>query len=376
MKNVRLGIVGVGLMGQGHAAHLLAGKISRAELTAVCDLDPRQLQKFPDRPALRTFTSLEALLAAKAVDAVLIATPHYAHTTVGLAALEAGLHVLVEKPISVHRADAERLIAAHRGSPQVFAAMFNQRTDPFFREIRRLVRDGGLGAVQRVQWTITNWFRPQSYYASATWRATWAGEGGGVLLNQCPHNLDLYQWIFGQPRRVRGFCGFGRYHDIEVEDDVTAYFEHGDGVHGTFITATGEAPGTNRLEVAAENGRLVYENDRLTWLRNDTPASAYNRTATEFFVTPPHREIVRSIAGHGGQHVEVLQNFVDAILDGAPLIAPAAEGLHSVELANAILLSAWTGAPVELPLDGERYARALAARVAASPLTRKNISPS
>lgn len=372
MNPVRLGIVGAGLMGQGHARNLLEGKIARCELRALCDPDPRQLAKFPQ---LRGFSAIEELCAADCVDAVLIATPHYAHTTAGITALEAGLHVLVEKPISVHGADAERLIAAHRSPAQVFAAMFNQRTDPFFGEIRRLVRHSELGAVWRVQWTITNWFRPHRYYASGSWRATWAGEGGGVLLNQCPHNLDLYQWIFGLPRRVTGFCKFGRYHDIEVEDDVTAYFEHEDGAHATFIASTGEAPGTNRLEIAAENGRLVYEQDRLIWLRNDTPTSDYSRTATDFFATPPHREIVLPLAGHGGQHVAVLQNFVDAILDGAPLIAPAAEGLHSVELANAILLSTWTGGPVSLPLDRDRYAALLHERASRGVLTKKNTSP-
>lgn len=369
VQKVRIGLIGAGLMGQGHARNLLDGRIARAELTALCDTSAAALARFPNLPAFR---STEALFGAGVVDAVLIATPHYAHTDVGVAALQSGLHVLVEKPISVHRTDAERLIAAHRGPPQVFAAMFNQRTDPCFREIRRLVRSGDLGTVRRVQWTITNWFRPHAYYASGTWRATWAGEGGGVLLNQCPHQLDLYQWIFGPPRRVTGFCHFGRYHDIEVEDDVTAHFEHDGGLHGTFIASTGEAPGTNRLEIAAENGRIVYENERLVWLKNDVPTAAYSRQATDFFATPPHREIVLPASGHGGQHVEVLQNFVDAILDGTPLIAPAAEGLHSVELANAILQSAWTGTSVSLPLDGERYAGLLRERIAQSSLTRKN----
>jgi len=289
------------------------------------------------------------------VDAVLIATPHYTHTTAGITALNAGLHVLVEKPISVHRADAERLLAAHRDPRQVFATMFNQRTDPYFQTIRRLVASGDLGAIRRVNWTITNWFRPDAYYASSNWRATWAGEGGGVLLNQSPHNLDLFQWIFGLPQRVTGFCGFGRYHQIEVEDDVTAYFEYDDGSHATFITSTGEAPGTNRLEIAADNGRLVYENDRLVWLHNAVPNPLQSRITPDFFAIPAHREEIIPVQGHGGQHVEVLQNFVDAILDGKPLIAPAAEGLHSVELANAILMSAWTRSTIQLPINGSAY---------------------
>jgi len=198
------------------------------------------------------------------------------------------------------------------------------------------------------------------------WRATWLGEGGGVLLNQCPHNLDLFQWIFGMPRRVTGFCSFGRYHDIEVEDDVTAYFEYASGAHATFITSTGEAPGTNRLEIAAENGRLVYEDDRIAWLRNDVPMGDFSRASDDAFARPNIEEIPVKADGHGGQHIEILQNFTDAILDGTPLTAPAQEGIHSVELANAILLSSWMGQTIALPLDSATYERELRKKMAAS----------
>lgn len=353
MKTIRLGIIGLGNMGRTHADHLVAGRVTRCELAAVCDPMASGLAKYPGVPA---FTVPDALFAAQCVDAVLIATPHYAHTPIGIAALEAGLHVLVEKPISVHVADAKRLIAAHQGrEKQVFAAMFNQRTDPYFQTVRRLVQSGEVGEVRRIQWTITDWFRPAAYYGNDNWRATWSGEGGGVLLNQCPHNLDLFQWIFGMPKRVAGFCSFGRYHRIEVEDDVTAYFELAGGAHATFITSTGEAPGTNRLEIAAEGGRIVYESDRLVWQRNAMPMSQFSQTTNERFGRPASETVPIEVSGHGGQHVETLQNFVDAILDGVPLLAPAAEGLNSVELANAILLSAWRGAPVLLPIDPAEY---------------------
>ncbi len=350
----------MGNMGRTHAANVLAGKLSRCELAAVCDASAGSADGFP---GARGFTRPEELFASGCIDAVLIATPHYAHTTLGIAALEAGLHVLVEKPISVHVADARRLLDAHRGrEAQVFAAMFNQRTDPYYQAIRRLISTGELGALRRIQWTITDWFRPAAYYAGDGWRATWAGEGGGVLLNQCPHNLDLFQWLFGMPKRVVGFCGFGRYHAIEVEDDVTAYFEYGDGMHATFITSTGEAPGTNRLEIAAERGRVVYESDRLVWQRNQVPVSEYSAKTTERFGRPASELVPIEVQGHGGQHVETLQNFVDAILDGVPLLAPAEEGIRSVELANAILLSAWRHAPVALPIDASGYADELKRR--------------
>ena len=274
--------------------------------------------------------------------------------------------MIVEKPISAHKVDAEILLAAHTRKDRVFAAMFNQRTDDYFIQLRRMVATGELGEVRRVNWIITDWFRTAHYYASGGWRATWAGEGGGVLLNQCPHNLDLLQWIFGQPVRVRAFCGFGRYHRIEVEDDVTAYLEFANGATGVFITSTGEAPGTNRLEIAAERGKIVYEQDRITYLRNPVPMSEFSRTATDGFARPAAEEVIVPARDHGGQHVAVLQNFTDAILDGVPLIAPAAEGPASLELANAMALSAWTGEAVALPLDGPLYERWLNRKIAES----------
>jgi predicted dehydrogenase len=372
MNTVRIGIAGLGNMGTAHAASILAGKIRRLELTAVCDSDPARLARYPD---LATFPSADAMIGSGRIDAILIATPHYDHTTVGVRALEAGLHVLVEKPISVQKADCQRLIAAHRDPRQVFAAMFNQRTDPYYRKLRQLITSGELGAIRRVNWIITNWFRPEIYYASSAWRATWAGEGGGVLLNQCPHNLDLFQWMFGMPVRVRAFCRFGQYHGIEVEDDVTAYLELPGGASGVFITTTGEAPGTNRLEIAADNGRIVYEDDRIQYLRNSVPASEFSRTTTEAFARPETKAELIPAPDHGGQHNEILQNFTDAILDGQPLIAPAAEGIRSVELANAMLLSTWLDRTVELPLDATLYEQELRQHIAASKLQKRVVAP-
>jgi predicted dehydrogenase len=249
--------------------------------------------------------------------------------------------------------------------------MFNQRTDPYYIAIRDLVRTGALGPIRRINWTITNWFRTHAYYASGGWRATWAGEGGGVLLNQCPHNLDLFSWMFGQPKRVRAFCSFGRYHDIEVEDDVTAYLEYPDGATATFITSTGEAPGTNRLEVAAEKGRLVMEADKIVLTENEMPMGEFSRTTKESFAAPKTAEKLIPAEGHGGQHVTIMQNFVAAIAEGAPLIAPAEEGINSVELANAMLLSTFEDRAVDLPLDGARYEKALKEKIAQSKRTRK-----
>lgn len=353
MKTVRLGIIGLGNMGATHANSILAGNVTGLELAAVADVSSSRLKQFEQ---VAGFTSSDALIESGQVDAVLIATPHFSHTTIGIAALRAGLHVLVEKPISPHKADGERLIAAHTDPDQVFAAVFNQRTDARFRRIRSLLQSGELGEIRRIQWTITTWFRSEAYYQSSAWRATWKGEGGGVLINQCPHHLDLMQWMFGMPVRVRAFCQFGRYHDIEVEDEVTAFLEYANGATGLLVTSTGEAPGTNRLEVAAENGRLVFEGDRIELLRNEEGTQAFSRTTDELFGAPAHTseeiavEDVRS-----DQHDEILRNFTAAILEGAPLIAPAAEGLRSVELANAMLLSTWMNETIDLPMSATAY---------------------
>ena len=283
MKQVRLGIIGMGNIGKYHADYLLNQKVSRAELVAVADaFAPLEAYQ-----SLKTFKDGGELIRSGAVDAVIIATPHYQHTTLGIAALEAGLHVIVEKPISVHKADAERLIAAHARRPDlVFSAMFQLRTEPRYVKIKRLITSGELGEIIRVNWIITDWFRTEAYYASGGWRATWKGEGGGVLLNQCPHNLDLVQWLAGMPARVRGFCQLGRYHQIEVEDNVTVYFEYPNGATGVFITSTGEAPGANRLEIAGTRGRLVLEQGRLSFLRNELPMDEFSRTSKAGFARP------------------------------------------------------------------------------------------
>jgi predicted dehydrogenase len=373
MQDLRLGIIGLGNMGQFHANAIAAGKIAHCQLAAVCDRDERQLGRY--LPA-RGFLSSSELINSGEVDATLIATPHYSHTTIGIEALGSGLHVLMEKPLSVHKADCERLLAAHRGTKQVFATMFNQRTDPFYLKLREMIRNDELGTIRRINWIVTHWFRTAVYYASSGWRATWAGEGGGVLLNQSPHQLDLWQWLFGMPSKVRAFCQFGRYHDIEVEDDVTAYFEYDNGTTGVLITSTGEAPGTDRLEIAAERGRVIIENDLFHWTRNEVPMSEFSKQSPDAFAKPATSEMEIPLAGRGGQHNEVLENFVDAILFGERLIAPAEEGIHSVELANAMLFSSDTDTTVSLPLNAGLFERWLSDKIKNSSFRKADVRAS
>ncbi len=369
MNKVRLGIIGMGNMGRFHADYLLNQKISRCELTGVSDAMAANLERYKGQ--LKTFDSSEKLIRSGEVDAVIIATPHFLHTTLGIDALENGMHVLVEKPISVHKADCDRLLAAHKNPKQVFAAMFQMRNEPKWRRIKSLVENGELGELVRASWIITDWYRTEAYYASGGWRATWKGEGGGVLLNQCPHNLDMLMWLCGRPARVRGFCQLGRYHDIEVEDNVTGYMEWPNGATGVFITSTGEAPGTNRFEIAGERGKVVLENNQISFTRNEVSMLEFSKASTAGFAKPPVWNVEVPYESGGGLHHEITQNFIDAILDGVPLIAPASEGVNSVELANAFLYSSLENKTVDLPLDGVAFEARLNRLIAESRFQKK-----
>jgi predicted dehydrogenase len=363
-NKVRMGIIGLGNIGQHHASYLSAGKINRGELVAVADAFPEKLSQYK---SLKTFGTGEELIDSGAVDAVIIATPHYQHTTLGIAALKRGLHVMVEKPISAHKADAERLIAAHeKNSALVFAGMFQMRIEPRYQKIRQMVQGGELGKIVRASWIMTDWYRTEAYYASGDWRGTWKGEGGGVLLNQCLHNLDLLQWLLGMPSSVRGFCQLGQFHDIEVEDNVTAFVEYENGATGTFVSSTGEAPGTNRFEIAGSRGKLLLEGDKLTFTRNESDMLSFSKSAKLGFSKPDVQNVQIPIENAANPHAAFVQNFVNAILDCDALVAPGAEGIHSVELANAILFSSLTGQTIHLPMDSAAYEERLKRLIAGS----------
>lgn len=359
----------MGNIGKYHATYLTANKVSRCTLTSVCSPSPAKLGDFQ---LLSIFDSGEKLINSGQIDAVLIATPHYQHTSLGIAALQKGLHVMVEKPISAHKSDAELLIAAHRANPDlVFGGMFQLRCEPRYRKIKQLITEGHLGELVRINWIITDWFRTEAYYASGGWRATWKGEGGGVLLNQCLHNLDILTWLAGMPSQVRGFCQLGRFHNIEVEDNVSAFLEYPNGATGAFVTSTGEAPGTNRLEIAGTQGKVVLENNRLIFVRNESSMTEFSRTSSSGFAKPETWNIDIPFENAPAPHATLMQSFVDAILDGTPLLVPGEEGIHSVELANAMLYSSLTGETVKLPLDGAAYAQKLNELIANSRLEKK-----
>jgi len=374
MTKVCLGIIGMGNIGQHHASYLSAGKVSRTELVAVSDAVPGKLEKYAP---LKIFSDGEELIRSGLVDAVIIATPHFQHTTLGITALEHGIHAMVEKPVSAHKADAERLSAAHATNPKlVFAGMFQLRAEPRYLKIQKLLQSGELGEVVRMGWIMTDWFRTEAYYASGGWRATWKGEGGGVLLNQCLHNLDVIQWLLGMPTRVRAFCQLGRFHQIEVEDNVSAYLEFRNGATVMFVSSTGESPGTNRLEIAGTRGRLVLEHDQLSFIRNEQDMIEFSRKAKLGFAKPEVWHAKIPFENANNPHAILVQNFVNAILDGEPLIAPGEEGIHSVELANVMLYSSLLDKTVELPMDSGAYEKQLNRLIAESKMQKKVVAVS
>ncbi|MDE5578214.1 MAG: Gfo/Idh/MocA family oxidoreductase, partial [Oscillospiraceae bacterium] len=335
--------------------NVIDGKCPKIEVTAVADVDPQKLEEARVKlPSLACFSDMEEMLDSGLIDAALIAVPHYDHPDCAIACFKRGIHVMIEKPAGVYTGQVRRMNEAAEESGVKFGIMFNQRTNPIYKKAREIVQSGALGQPKRLVWIITDWYRTQAYYDSGSWRATWKGEGGGVLLNQAPHNLDLWQWIFGMPKRVRAFCAEGKYHNIGVEDDVTIYGEYENGATAVFISSTGEAPGTNRLEITGDMGKLVLENGKLKWWRLKNSEREFCFTEKNGFAWPESDyEEFSENAPEG--HPIVLENFAEAILDDAELIANGREGLNSLSISNAAYLSSWTDDWAELPTNEELF---------------------
>jgi predicted dehydrogenase len=369
MDKVKLGIIGLGNMGASHVKSVFTGLVPEMELVAAADRLPARREwaaeylpkDFP------IFSEGSELIKSSLVDAVLIAVPHYQHPPLAIEAFNAKLHVMCEKPAGVYLKQVREMIKAAEASNQVFAMMFNQRTNCYYRKMYDMIHSGELGAIKRVSWIITNWYRTQAYYDSGNWRATWDGEGGGVLLNQCPHNLDLLQWICGMPNKVRAFCHNGKWHNIEVEDDVTAYLEYPNGATGTFITSTGDAPGTNRLEVTLEKGKLINdEGNTLTLYELEVNEREFCKTAKGGFDKPSMKVVNVETDGSNEQHNGVLKAFAGRILHGTPLTAEGKEGIHGLTLSNAMHLSSWLDTTITLPMDEDLFLEELNKRRAQS----------
>lgn len=369
-----MGIIGFGNMGTTHAKNLMDGKVSNMVLTAICDIAEARREKASELyPEVAVFDEAEKLYKSGLCDAVLIAVPHYDHPGLAIKAFENNLHVITEKPAGVYTKQVKEMNEAAAKSDKLFGIMYNQRTNPVYQKIREMVKKGELGHIKRITWIITDWYRSQSYHDSSTWRSTWKTEGGGALINQNPHQIDLWQWMFGMPDQISAKVSFGKYYDIEVEDDVMAYFEYNNGTTGEYITSTGEAPGTNRLEVACDMGKLVVENNKLTFFRNVISEREFNRENKVPFGSPEcwKCEIPVDFSG-GKQHVGILQNFADAVLHGESLLALGEEGIFGLTISNAIHLSGWTGETVDVKnFPDDRFYELLQEKIKNSTVVKK-----
>lgn len=366
MEQVRIGVVGCGVIGRYHLDNI--SKNDKIKLIGVCDIDEKQAKKIAKDNDCKAFSDYKELVLSDNIDVVIVATPHYQHPEISIWAFEHGVHVLCEKPIAVQVNEARSINDVHKKHPELkFGIVFQMRRDPLWRQVKKLIETGETGKIFRVSWIVTTWLRTQSYYDSGGWRGTWKGEGGGVLMNQCPHQLDLLQWFFGMPEEITSVCNFGKYHDVEIEDDVTAIFKYSDGKTLTFVASTGEFPGTNRLEISCEHGRIVVENEKIKFDRTVNPVSEFVKDKSSSGV-PEVWDVNIPISEKEELpiHAAILENFVQAVLGKEELSAPGTEGLNSLTLANAMVYAGVQGKPVKLPLDGDEYEKFLNDMIAKS----------
>lgn len=365
---IRVGVIGVGNMGSKYAGMLAAGEIPGMELAAVTRVRQEYREGLKDAldGGLPVYSSADALYDALEkgeleLDAVVIATPHYAHEEQAVRAFKNGLHVLCDKPAGVYSRQARNMEEARAEAPgnPIYAMVFNQRTNPIYRRMKEIVESGKYGRMKRINWVVTDWYRPDFYYTSSSWHAAWDRDGGGTLLNQCPHNLDLLQWICGMPSRVQGFCHEGKYHPIPVEDEVTAYMEWDNGATGVFIASTGEAPGINRLEISLEDALLVCENGELKIGelagQLGSKESEYRKTSTDCFRKLTGEWHTEICGKEEAPYRQVLSGFEKAVRGMGEPVAGGGEGRRSLYLSNAIYLSSWQKRMVEIPVSGTEY---------------------
>lgn len=373
MNSINVGIIGIGNMGSAHAFCIAKGGVEGMNLVAVCDISESKCSGIKAQyPHISVYSDYKEMLENPEIDAVIIAVPHPLHADIAIDALKAGKHILVEKPIDIAVSKAKMLNEFAKTSGKVFAIMFNQRTNELFEKARDIVKSGELGELQRTVWIVTNWYRTQKYYDSGDWRATWKGEGGGVLLNQAPHQLDLWQWICGMPQSVTAFCDVAHYHNIEVEDNATIFTRYKNGATGAFITTTGEFPGTNRLEISGTMGKIVIENDTLKWWKLKISSKEFSQNPSEEYNEIPCEYTQIKPKGKESAHRGILQNFTNAILNGEELISPGYDGINELTLSNAAYLSCWKGnKEISLPFEMEEFDSQLSERIKTSKYTEK-----
>jgi predicted dehydrogenase len=286
-KRIRIGVIGTGGMGSSHCA--VMGDVQEAVLGAVCDIVPAVAEEIGRKHEVPSFERADDLLDSGLVDAVIIATPHYDHTPIAIQAFERGIHVLSEKPIAVCVSDADRMIQAAAESGRKFAVMFQMRSLGRALAARKVIEEGRLGEIYRTS-LVMGWFRTQAYYDSGGWRATWAGEGGGVLINQAPHFLDLFCWLAGLPSRVTGRTRT-RLHDIEVEDEGFAFLDYPNGAHGYLYASTTESPQHEMMEICGDKGKLVMHGSNLRFLQNHPTVREFAHESGEMWSKPEVEDV-------------------------------------------------------------------------------------
>ncbi len=359
-KKIRLGIIGLGAEGGMYAQFIDQGMVPNMQIGAICDTLPEKKGR-ADELGVPFYEDYIELLESGDVDAVVTTVPHYLHPEMGIAALQRGIHALVEKPVGVYTKQAQELIDFAATKPDLtFGVFFNQRTNPLYIDLKNLIQSGEFGALRHTSWIITTWWRPQGYYNQSEWRATWGGEGGGVLVNQAPHQLDLWQWMCGVPKKCFAKLAYGYRRDIAVEDEVNAIVDFGNGATGHFMTCTHDMIGTDRLEMLFDKGKIVVDGSQkvtITRLSDAEQAISENMGMEEvklLFTGQLDTKKLMSVEEKsyesvwGYQHATVMQNFAANILDGTPLIAPGPDGINGVRLANAMHLSSWTGQEVDM----------------------------
>ena len=375
MNKIRYGIIGVGNQGSYYARLFKENKVTNGVLVAVCDINESKLDnlKLLFNDEIKYFNNHNSLLDSNLCDAVIIVTPHYFHPSIAIDFLKKDVSVILDKPAGVYTKQVKEMNEVSKNSKAKFTMMFNQRTNSVYRKMKEMIDNKEIGELQRVAWIITDWFRTESYYRNGSWRATWKGEGGGVLINQCPHQLDLLQWIVGLPKKVNAFCHYGKWHDIEVEDDVTAYLEFSNGATGVFVTTTGEAPGSNRFEVSGSKGKLICENDTLLFYKNELDNIKVCKESSKGFDTPKVEIIKVETDNKNEQHLGIINNFTNSLLGLEEQFVDGKEGINNVELMNAIELSGFrNGESVSLPVNEEEYLLELNKRRSSSKFKESN----
>jgi len=354
MKKVRIGIIGVGGMGSAHC--ISAKELKETKLVFVCDIDEKIAKAKSKEFGVPYFTDYKKAFKSGLCDAVVIATPHWIHPEIAIFAFKNGLHVLSEKPIAVTVADADRMIKAAKDNKKVFAVMFQKRTTSFVKKLTEIIKSAAIGEVTRTL-CIDPWYRTQSYYDSGTWRATWAGEGGGVLINQSSHTIDLFTYIAGLPAKVEAKTRTS-LHKIEVEDEVAVSLEYKNGGWGYFYTSTCEPAGKDAslyMEIAGEKGKIVVSGTDITLYTYSVPVSKFTHQSKGMWSSLDVKEekvkLDKDVLGHR----EIMRNFAMAIHKKEKLISPGQEGLNAVEFFNACILSGMKNKAVKIPVNRNEY---------------------